>query len=272
MNAQHTRSLWLSLALILTASFACQRDQAHADPYLTIAAAADLRFAMEDLISEFERQRPSDSPPVEIRVTYGSSGNFFAQLSQRAPFDLYFSADIAYPARLASAGLALDDDIFEYAIGRLVIWVPETSPLDVESLRWDTLTADGVRRIAIANPAHAPYGEAAVAAMRTASIFEEVEPRLVLGENIAQAAQFVDSGAADVGIIALALAIAPSMATRGRYWEIPFDTFPTMRQGAMITGWTAQPDLAREFRAFLLGPEGQSILRRYGFYLPGDTS
>ncbi|MFU8807095.1 MAG: molybdate ABC transporter substrate-binding protein, partial [Bradymonadaceae bacterium] len=235
-----------------------------------LGVASDMRFAMQDLIADFVEERPEDAQPINLRVTYGSSGNFYAQLTHRAPFDMYFSADVRYPARLVEDGLALEGSLFEYAIGRLVIWVPKASTLDVEALQWETLKSEGARRIAIANPEHAPYGQAAVAAMKTAELYDDVSKKLVNGENIAQAAQFIESGAADTGIIALALALAPAMADKGRYWEIPTDTFPTMVQGGLITRWTKHPEVAREFRAHVLGPRGRKILEEYGFFLPDE--
>ena len=265
-----------ALLLALLPTLGCDRDPESAPSErpapLTIAAAADLRFAMDDLIADFLASRPDDAPVVDLRVTYGSSGNFFAQITQRAPFDIYFSADVAYPTLLVEKGLAIEESLFEYAIGRIVIWVPETSPLDVETLQWETLTSGEARRIAIANPEHAPYGTAAVAAIQTAELYDQVLPKLVYGENIAQAAQFIESGAADAGIIALAIAMAPAMSNKGRYWEIPIDSFPTMVQGGLVTKWTRQPELAMEFRAYVLGPRGREILTRYGFFLPHETS
>ncbi len=230
--------------------------------------ASDLRFAMEDLVADFSERRSEDLAKAQIQITYGSSGNFYAQIAQRAPFDMFFSADVLYPRKLAEQGLALEKSLFEYAIGRIVIWAPKDSPIAVEELQWEALKAARARRIAIANPDHAPYGQAAVAAMKTAGVYEELEKKLVFGENIAQAAQFIDSGAAEIGIIALALAVAPAMADKGRYWEIPVEAFPTMVQGAMITKWTKHPELAREFRAYMLSEHGRTILKRYGFYLP----
>lgn len=251
----------------------CERAPSETPPArLTIAAASDLRFAMEDLIADFVAHRPEDAPAIDLRVTYGSSGNFFAQLTQRAPFDMFFSADILYPARMVEEGLAYEDSLFEYAIGRIAIWVPEASPLNVEELQWDTITSEQARKVAIANPEHAPYGKAAVAAMKRAELYDDVLPKLVYGENIAQAAQFVESGAADTGIIALALALAPAMSGKGRYWEIPVDTFPTMVQGGLVTKWTRHPELAMEFRAYVSGPRGRTILDRYGFFLPEELS
>jgi molybdate transport system substrate-binding protein len=230
---------------------------------LTVAAAADLKFALDELASEFRSKHPA----ITVRISYGSSGNFYAQLQNRAPFDLFFSADIDYPRRLADAGLAQNTNVFLYAVGRIVVWMPTNSPIDVEKLGIESLLAPSVRKIAIANPRHAPYGVAAVAAMKSLKVYDQVEPRLVYGENIAQTAQFVQSRSADVGVIALALAISPQMRDTGRYWEIPLDAYPRMDQGGIILKWTKEPEAARAFRDFVLGEHGRAVLKRYGFFL-----
>jgi molybdate transport system substrate-binding protein len=250
----------------------CREKRASADATgaapaeLTIAAAADLKFALDTLASEFQSKHPRIRPAI----TYGSSGNFHAQILNGAPFDLYLSADAEYPRNLAGDGLALEDETFVYAIGRIVVWVPETSPVDVETLGIESLFAPSVRKIAIANPQHAPYGKAAVAALRTLGVYERAAPNLVLGENIAQTAQFVQSGAADTGVIALSLALAPEMKTHGRYWEIPFDAYPKMEQGGMILKRSAKAREARVFRDFLVSDHGRAVLKQYGFFLPGN--
>ena len=231
---------------------------------IAVAAASDLKFALDELVTEFK----TNNPAAEIKVSYGSSGNFYAQLQNQAPFDLYFSADVEYPRKLAQAGLALDTNVFLYAVGRIVVWVPKTSPVDVEKLGMQALFAPTVKKIAIANPKHAPYGVAAVAAMKSLKVYEPAEPKIVYGENIAQTAQFIQSGAADIGIIALSLAIAPQMRDQGRYWEIPLDAYPKIEQGGMITKWTKNADEARAFRDFVLNEHGRAVLKRYGFFLP----
>jgi molybdate transport system substrate-binding protein len=231
---------------------------------LTVAAAADLKFALDDLVAKFQTNQSS----VNVKVTYGSSGNFYAQLQNKAPFDLFFSADIAYPRKLAAAGLALDTNVFLYAVGRIVVWVPKESELDVGKLGIQALLAPSVKKVAVANPQHAPYGRAAVAAMKSLQVFEQAEPKLVYGENIAQTAQFVQSGAADIGIIALSLAIAPQMHDAGRHWEIPFESYPRMEQGGIVVNGTKEPRAARAFRDFVLGKHGREVFKRYGFSLP----
>ena len=201
---------------------------------LTVAAASDLKFALDELAGEYRAAHPSTA----VNITYGSSGNFFNQIQNQAPFDLYFSADIEYPRKLAGAGLALDNDVFRYAIGHLAVWISESSALDVEHLGIAALADPSVKKVAIANPKHAPYGRAAIAALKFLGVFDTVEPKLIYGENIMQTAQFVQSGAADAGILALSLAMAPQMKDAGRYWRIPPEACPGLEQGGMILNST----------------------------------
>jgi molybdate transport system substrate-binding protein len=229
-----------------------------------IAAAADLKFALDDLIAEFKRQHPG----IDVTATYGASGNFFAQLSNRAPFDLYLSADMEYPRKLIEQELALKDTVFVYAIGHLVIWVPNGSTLDVGKQGMNALVDPAVKKIAVANPKHAPYGKAAVAALKKLKLYERVEDQLVYGDNVAQAAQFVESGAADIGVIPLSLASAPTMRDKGRYADVPADAYPRMDQGGVVLSWAQDRDAALAFRGFLLSAEGKGVLRRYGFVIP----
>jgi len=230
---------------------------------LTIAAAADLKFAFDDVVKAFNEKHPAS----KVSITFGSSGNFFTQLQNGAPFDLFFSADIQYPKKLAEAGLTTDE-VFPYSIGQIVVWVPKNSPLDVKKLGIKALLEASVSKIAIANPEHAPYGRAAVAALKTLNVYDQVQPKLVFGENIAQAAQFVQSGAADIGILALSLAIAPKMAEMGSYWEVPLDAYPKLEQGGVILKSAKNIEGARAFRDFVLGEQGRAILKHYGFFLP----
>jgi molybdate transport system substrate-binding protein len=232
-------------------------------PAVRVAAAADLKFALEDLLGEFRRAHPG----VGVEVSYGSSGNFFAQLSNRAPFDLFLSADADYPRRLAEEGLAAKEDVFTYAVGHLVVWVPRAGP-DVEKEGVRVLLDPAVRKVAIANPRHAPYGRAAEAALRSLGLYDRVKERLVLGENIAQAAQFVQTGSADAGVLALSLALAPGLREHGRYRELPPEAYPRLDQAGVILSWARDRGAAEEVRAFLTGAGGQAVLRRYGFSPP----
>src|ERR1700736_5935034 len=213
---------------------------------IRVAAAADLKFAMDELGAQFEKQTGR-----RINVSYGSSGNFFAQIQNGAPFDVLLSADIEYPRKLEAAGLAEPGTLYEYAVGRIVIWMPADARTDLAKLCWKALLEPGVERIAIANPEHAPYGRAAVAAMRSAGIYEQVRARLVYGENVAQALQFVQNGAADAGIVALSLALTPALKDKGRWLELPIDSYPRIEQGGAILKWAADIDAARALRAFV---------------------
>jgi molybdate transport system substrate-binding protein len=228
---------------------------------LRIAAASDLRYALEDVVKAF-RQRHSEA---RIEPAYGSSGMFYAQLVNHAPFDLYLSADVQYPRKLSEQGLTLPGSDFTYADGRIVLWTGNATGVDVERLGMDALRQPAVRHIAIANPAHAPYGRAAEAALRSLGHYDAVKSKLVMGENISQAFQMAQSGAAEVGIVALSLAMAPGASGQGQYWEVPRDAYPRIRQGGAIMKWTRNPPAAQAFRAFLLAPEGRAILKRYGF-------
>jgi len=230
-----------------------------------VAAAADLRFALNEIAAEFSRVQPE----IALKISYGSSGNFFAQLSSRAPFDVFLSADADYPRRLAADGLGLEPP-FAYAVGRLVLWVAKASPLDIEGEGLRALLSAKARRIAIANPRHAPYGRAAEAALRSAGVYDAVAERLVLGENVAQTAQFVQSGAADAGLLALSLALAPQMK-EGRFVELPADSYPRLEQGGLVLSWAQDPAAARAFREFLQGEPGRATLARFGFWLPGEA-
>jgi len=231
---------------------------------ITVAAASDLNFAFKELVTEYEK-----TTGHHVKLTLGSSGNFFSQILNGAPFDLYFSADIGYPKKLEEAGLTVPGSLYLYAIGRIVLWASKESHLDL-SKGLDVLREPTIRKIAIANPKHAPYGRAAVAAMEYAQVYDRVKDKLVLGENISQAAQFVESGAADVGIIAMSLALAPPMQAVGHYWEIPADAHPPIEQGAVILKGVKSQASAKTFLSFIQGAEGQAMMKRYGFVVPSQ--
>jgi molybdate transport system substrate-binding protein len=231
-----------------------------------VAAAADLKYAFDDLKQAFERSHTD----IQVQLTYGSSGNFFAQLENRAPFDVFLSADVDYPRRLAAKGLALTDREFQYAIGHLVLWAPRTSSLDVAKLGIQALLDPSVRKIAIANPRFAPYGRAAEAALKSLGVYDRVQDRLVLGDNVGQTVQFIQTGAADIGLISLAQARSPALRDEGRFCEVPRDAYPPLEQGGIILSWVQDRDAAESLRAFVTGADGKAILKRYGFALPGE--
>jgi len=229
---------------------------------LTIAAASDLNFAFKELTGEFEK-----ASGHRVKLSLGSSGNFYSQIQNGAPFDLYFSADIGYPRKLEEAGLTVPGSLYRYAVGRIVLWAGHGLPFDMGK-GMAVLHEPGIKKIAIANPKHAPYGRAAVSAMEHFNLYQQVRDRLVLGENISQAAQFVESGACEVGIIALSLALAPTMKTKGTYWEVPADAHPALEQGAVILRSSQRREVAQEFLEFIKGRTGQEIMKRYGFTIP----
>lgn len=232
---------------------------AAAEP-LRIAAAADLKPAMDAIVARFCATRPR----CTVEPIYGSSGKFHAQIVAGAPYHLYFSADIAYPRDLAARGLAASP-VRPYAVGRLVLW---SARHDARRLRLEDLADPRFRRIAIANPRHAPYGRRAEEALRAAGIWERVQPRLVYGENIAQTAQFVRSGNADEGLVALSLALTPELSRHGNHAPVPERLHAPLEQGFIVTRRGAAHPLAREFAGFVQGPQAQALLRRHGFALP----
>jgi len=229
---------------------------------ITVAAASDLQFAFQEVAARFQH-----NSGISVKLIFGSSGNFFTQIQNGAPFDLFFSADSEYPQKLEAAGLAEPGTIYEYAVGKIVLWTPKDSALDLS--RGLTVLLDaGVKKIAIANPEHAPYGRAAVSALQHEKICEKVRDKFVLGENISQTASFVASGSAEIGIVALSLAMAPSMKERGKYVEIPSEDYPPIRQAAVILKLSKQKAVARQFLDYVKSPAVIELLKTYGFSLP----
>lgn len=256
------RDALLACALVV-AGLGAQQPPAAAGE-VRIAAASDLRFALDQVIAGYRQVNPR----ARITVTYGSSGNFHAQIVQGAPFDLFLSADVDYPRDLVAKGRADGATLFNYAIGRLVLWVPASSPLALD-VGMPILLDARIGRIAIANPLHAPYGRAAEAAMRASGVWSRVEGKLVRGDSVSQAAQFATTGAADIGIIARALAFAPEMRARGRYWEIPPTLHPPLEQAGVVLTGAADRAAALAFRDYLRGDAASRLLVRHGFVLPG---
>jgi molybdate transport system substrate-binding protein len=233
---------------------------------LHVAAAADLQFAMSDLSNQYQTQTGT-----KILATYGSSGNFQAQIANGAPFDLFFSADTTYPTQLVKSGAADAASLMVYAQGHLVLWAPAGSNLRLGERGFDALKDPHVQKIAIANPEHAPYGRAAVAALQNAGLYDEIKPKLVLGENISQTAQFVQSGSAQIGMIALSLTYAPSMKG-GELWEIPSKYYPSILQDAVVVSSSRNKAAANAFLNFVKSEQGRAILAKYGFTAPESNT
>jgi molybdate transport system substrate-binding protein len=248
------RSVLLIVLFCLAASAVAQSRP------LTIAAASDLRYAMQALQAEYARQHPGD----DVRVIFGSSGKFSTQIENGAPFDLFFSADESFPQRLHARGFAATAPR-HYGLGRLVLWIQSDA---AEAPALADLAAPRFARIAIANPQHAPYGMRAEEALRGAGLWDTVQPRLVMGENISQAAQMVHSGAADIGIVALALMFGDDLRGRGRYTLVDDALHTPLWQAFIVTRRAAGDPRAARFADFVLSEAGRAILASYGFVLP----
>jgi len=243
--------------LLLVVVTACQHSPTRTT--VRIAAASDLRFALQDLTAQVTKAHPD----LRLQVTYGSSGTFRTQLENGAPFDLFLSADIAYPEELAAKGLAARDDVFSYAVGRLVVWTGRGSPVDPKA-GLSALTDPRVRKVSIADPATAPYGRAAVAALETEHLYDTLRPKLVTAESVAQAAEFVTSGNADAGLVAESLVLGGPLRGVGRWSAVPLSDYPRLVQGGVVMakGRTAA---AREVRDVMLSAAGRALLANYGF-------
>lgn len=236
---------------------------AAANRKINVAAAADLSAALQEVAANYEK-----STGVSVNLSFGASGALTQQIQNGAPFDLFFSADMDYPKQLIADGHAEGATLYRYAVGRLVLWVPTDSPLDVEHQGIDVLLDPSLKKIAVANPQHAPYGRAAVAALKHYGLYEKVTDRLVLGENISQAAQFVESGNAEAGFFALAHAIAPSMQGKGKYWIVPAEAYPQLDQGVVLISHSPHGQDAAAFLEYVKTADCAAVLKRYGFSLP----
>lgn len=253
-----TIAAWIVGAMLLSPSLGQAQE-------IRVAAAADLQFALRDVATRFEKESGK-----KIALIFGSSGNFFAQIQNGAPFDVFFSANIDYPRKLEAAGLIEPGAYYEYATGKLVLWVPSASHLDIRP-GLSVLTNPAIRKIAIANPEHAPYGQAAVAALRKENLYDKVSDKLVLGENISQTASFVLSGAADAGIVALSLALGPNMKDKGRFVDVPPADYPPIQQACVVLKSSQERATAKAFLEFLRRENIKELLRSYGFTVPGDS-
>jgi molybdate transport system substrate-binding protein len=252
VNQFSMRYLFISLCLLLASGDSMSQR-------VNIAAAADLRYAMDEILKEYKKHNPD----ADIIVSYGSSGKFYQQLLQGAPFDLFFSADMMYAQRLYAQGLTTAPPQI-YALGYIVLW---SSKLDV-SRGLTSLLDPKIKRVAMANPAHAPYGQRADECLKYYRLYDKLKHKLVFGENIAQAAQFAQSGNAEAGIIALSLALAPSMLKTGKYFLIDEKSYSPLEQGFVMMKQSATNDQSARFVAFISGKVGRDIFRKYGFTYP----
>jgi molybdate transport system substrate-binding protein len=248
----------IKLMLLLTALLALP---ARAEPLL-VAAAADLSYCMDELGAAFRKQ----APEAELKVSLGASGNFFAQIRNGAPFDVFLSADMGYPAQLARDGAADPATLAPYALGRIVLW--SLDPRFDLKQGMPVLKDARLTRIAIANPAVAPYGRAAKAALEAAGLWQAVQPKLVIGENISQAVQFVQTGNSQIGIVSYASVLSPRLKGSGSYYLIPDAGMAPIEQGAVVTAHGKANPLAARFVQFLASPAAREILQRNGFGLP----
>ncbi|MBY0269200.1 MAG: molybdate ABC transporter substrate-binding protein [Burkholderiales bacterium] len=228
-----------------------------------IAAASDLQFALEDIAARFRAESQN-----EVRLSFGSSGNYFRQIGQGAPFQLFLSADEDFVFRLHQAGKTEDRGVL-YATGRIVLFAPQGSPLQVDAQMAGlkvAIAGSRISRFAIANPEHAPYGRAAEQALRKLGMWEALQGKLVLGENVSQAAQFAGSGSAQGGIFAYSLALSPSVSKLGSYVLLPEDLHQPLRQRMVLVKGAGET--ARAFYVYLQQPAARKIFARYGFVLP----
>jgi molybdate transport system substrate-binding protein len=260
-----TSTLWL--APLFTLFFAIGPVLAARAETVTIAAAADLTFCIEELNQSYQQSHPD----TELKLSTGSSGNFSAQIQNGAPFDVFLSADIQYPKTLASGGFVDRSTLTVYAVGRIVLWTtkPDTVNLDqgINVLR----DRAAVKKLAIANPEHAPYGRAAKAILENSGIWAEVQDRIVQGENIAQTAQFVQTGNVDAGFVALSLLLSPNLPRIGRYIEMDPKLYPKLEQAMVLTTAGSKRPVARAYFQFLQSPAARKIFDQYGFTLPASN-
>ena len=257
----------INSAIIAFLLFGIATLPARAQVAPVVAAAADLQFALSEIADSFKKETGR-----EVKLTFGSSGNFFRQIQQGAPFQMYLSADEQFVLDLAAKGLTVNDGTL-YAVGRIVIIAPHGSPLKADGTLADLRAAlsDGrAKKFAIANPEHAPYGRRAEEALKHQGLWDSIRDKLVLGENVAQATQFATSGGAQGGIIAYSLALSPNVSKLGSFALIPDDWHEPLRQRmALLKG---AGETAHAFYAFMQGPSARAIMRRYGFVLPGESS
>jgi len=257
-----TASCHVAILLVLIGlSMACKT--AKAEERITIAVASDLRFALGEIVTMFKRTHSA----AQIETIYGSSGKLSTQIRQGAPYDIFFSADIAFPRALKADGFGYSE-AQPYGVGHIVLW---SQAAGAATLTFADLTDPSIRKIAIANPEHAPYGKRAEEALKAMGVWDGVEHKLVYGENATQAVQYVQSGNAQVGIVALSLVLGPELSGQGGYVLIPDELHQPLEQGYIITKRAAANSLAQAFTIFFSGNEVRAILARYGFTMPVEV-
>jgi molybdate transport system substrate-binding protein len=246
--------LFLTALILLLSAF----NSIRAQQKITIVAAANLKVALDSITTVFKIQYPNSN----TQVIYGASGKLFEQISNGAPFDLFFSADMDYPNKLKDKNLTVSK-VKIYAIGKLVLWSKKTDP---NKKKIYGLLDANINKISIANPNTAPYGEKAVESMKFYNVYDKVKNKLVFGENITQAAQFVTSGAAAIGIVALSLALSPNMQKEGgQYYIIPEKSHRPLEQGCVILKHAQGNWSATQFYNFISSKKATAILKYYGY-------
>jgi len=268
MNGSPSLDCWRIASLVLLSLFVLflalgARTVCAGNRELSVAAAADLSSALTQIAADYESRTG-----VAVKLSFGASGALTQEIENGAPFDLFLSADMDYPQRLIAESKAERASLYRYAIGQLVLWTPSGQRLDLDRRGMNALLDSSVKKIAIANPQHAPYGRAAVAALKHYGLYEKVSDRLVLGESVAQAAEFVESGNAQIGFLALAFALAPAMQGKGRYWKIPVEAYPALDQGAVVISGASHKQDAVAFLEYLKRAEAERVFQRYGFDTP----
>lgn len=259
MDRMHVAAI-LAIALSSTLSWTQGNNAA---PELLVAAAADLNPALGEIAQQFEKKSG-----VHVKLSFGASGALTQQVQNGAPFDVFFSANMDYPRQLIASGYADSASLYQYSLGKLVLWVPASSPLDIEHKGMEALLDLSVKKIALANPQHAPYGRAAVAALKHAGLYDRLSDRLVMGENVSQAAQFAESGNAQAAFVALAHALSPPIKNMGKFWIVPADYYPALEQGVITVSKSQHKKEAGDFLDYVKTKDAGDVLRKYGFALP----
>jgi molybdate transport system substrate-binding protein len=251
----YARAICSALLAIILLAGGCNRSGS--EPALTVAAASDLTPAFEELGRMFEA-----SQKTKVVFVFGSTGMLTRQIENGAPFDLFAAANVSYIDQLQQKGLIVPDTKRIYARGQITLWTPSNSTVKIETI--SDLARPEVTRIAIANPDHAPYGQAAREALQSAGIWDTVKPRLVYGDNVRQTLQYAETGNVEVAIVALSL----SMQSKGHWVLIPEELHKPLDQGMAVIKSTKHEQAARAFNEFVNGPQGREILRKYGFSFP----